>query len=137
MCYSLLSYWFNACFFFLIIQLISTKKNHTKTKKTQFTHFSYASSLTPASGIHRSALSMSLVLVVFRFHIEERSYGICLSLSYFSERNVLKVHGKIANGKISFFFTVGNIPRCIYTMFALSIHSSIAGHLGLLQIKLQ
>ena len=47
--------------------------------------------------------SASVLLTFFRFHIEVKSYAICLSLTYFTFLNTSKSIHVVTNGKISFF----------------------------------
>ena len=57
------------------------------------------------------------------------SHSICLT--YFTWHNALQVHSCSANGKISFFLWLSNIPFCIcmYVCVHVNITSSLSSHL--------
>ena len=57
------------------------------------------------TGNHRILLCFACLLILFfRFHIEVKSCGICLSLSYFTQQIPSRSIHFVTKGNISFFF---------------------------------
>ena len=59
------------------------------------------------------------------------SHNICLSLSNLLNMIISRSIHVAANGIISFFLWLSNIPVCIYTTSSLSIHLSMGTYVAL------
>ena len=54
-------------------------------------HFTHSPPLA-TTNLFFESINLLFVLFFLRFHIEVRSFSICLCLTYFAQRNALKVH---------------------------------------------
>ena len=89
---------------------------------TSFTHLSHPGTLPlPLTITNLFSVSINLILL-FKFHIQVRSYSICLSLTYFTWHMPSSFIRVIVNGKISSRFH--SLYVCVYKVTSLSVHSS-------------
>ena len=101
---------------------------------TCFTHRSYSSHLwqPPVCSLYVWVYFYLIMFVlIFRFHIEVKSYSICLSLSDISLSTIpsRSIH-VVENVKISFFFIVNSYFMNIGSTFSLSIHLLISTYVA-------